>query len=73
MMSDGYNLPSTPGVSGYTNLFIVVAWVVLLAWIFRALRSFHLLYRLNVAISTGQVRCLPPVAAECQDETNAKK
>jgi hypothetical protein len=38
-----------------TNLIVVAAIVVLLAWVHRILRQFYMLYRLNVAISTGQV------------------
>jgi hypothetical protein len=55
MDSPEYVLASSQLASNGTNLLIVVAVVVLLAWVHRILRQFYLLYRLNVAISTGQV------------------
>jgi hypothetical protein len=48
-------LPAGQLASNGTNLLILLGWFVLLAWVFRITRSFYLLYRLNVAISTGQV------------------
>ena len=38
-----------------TNLVVVAAIIVLLVWVHRILCQFYMLYRLNVAISTGQV------------------
>ena len=38
-----------------TNLFILLGWMLVIAWVLRIVRSLHLLYRLNVAIATGQV------------------
>ena len=55
MDSPEYVLASSQLASNGTNLLIVVAVVVLLAWVHRILRQFYLLHRLNVAISTGQV------------------
>jgi hypothetical protein len=55
MDSPDYIMPNSQLASSGTNLMIVLSWVLLLAWVWRIVRSFHLLYRLNVAISTGQV------------------
>lgn len=55
MDSPDYIIPNSQLQSNYNNFLIVLAWLLLLLWIWRILRSFHLLYRLNVAVSTGQV------------------
>ena len=58
-MDGDYMLPAPQLPSNGTNLLILLGWVLLILWVYRIVRKFYLLYRLNVAIASGQVCATP--------------
>ena len=70
-MDGDYMIPALQLPSNGTNLLILLGWVLLILWVYRIVRKFHLLYRLNVAIASGQV-CATPIRAR-RDHTHTPR